>query len=98
MKTHEVIRFINGLRYWCKDTGCDDFDRAAENRYMVAGGLFTTMYQRVERWFTHSPLRKPLPDWIPVGQLVEVDKGDWRDNSGGIEEVLDELDANVVGG
>lgn len=87
MKTHEVIRTINGIRYRCKDTGCSDFDRAVENRYMVANSLFTTMYQQVESYLLHSPLRKPLPEWMPTGELVNVGKEHWR-----------EREENVVGG
>ena len=57
-----------------RDIGCDDPERAARNRKMVADKEYTTAYEQVENYFTHTPLDKPLPPWMPVGELPVVDE------------------------
>ena len=89
----ETIRIINGKRYRCRDTGCDDPERAAENRKMVANRENTTAYLDVENYLTHTPPRRPLPDWIPTGELPQVNRQDWREHGGergGMNEIEDE--------
>lgn len=60
------------------DIGCDDFEKAEYNRYIIKNRLFTTGYQLVEDWFAHSPLNSPLPDWMPRGKLTQVGKKEWK--------------------
>ena len=83
MKSNEKIKIINGIRYRCRDLGCDDPDRARRNRLIVANKLFTTFYEQVESWFKHTPLHSSLPPWMPLGELPNVDKRDWREHGGG---------------
>ena len=78
MKTHKTTRIVNNQRYRCLDTGCADFDRAEYNRYIIANELFTTFYQTVENYLTHTPQRQALPLWIPQGELPSVGKKDWQ--------------------
>ena len=78
-KAHETIRIIDGHRYCCRDVGCDDLERARYNREIVARRMFTTSYQEVEYYLTHTPLHRPLPLWIPQGQLPQVGKHESRE-------------------
>jgi len=93
----ETIRIIKGIRYRCRDLGCDDLERAAQNRLMVANQEHTTAYRMVEDYLTHTPQNKPLPSWIPLGELPDVDRRDWREHGGGREELLQkEKEVSVV--
>jgi hypothetical protein len=76
MSNHIKIRWIDGVRWVCRDIGCDDFDRAAENRQMIKQGLFARAYEEVEDYLRRAPVTRRLPKWVPVGSLPEVG---WRD-------------------
>lgn len=77
------------------DTGCPDFDRAEYNRYIVKNHLFCSAYYAIEQAVAHTPIKKPLGSYlldgarhlIPTGELPVVGKKDWRQNSGGGNEV-----------
>jgi len=74
------------------DTGCDDFDRAAYNRYIIQNKLFTTGYLAVEQAVAHTPRSQSLPSWITLGELPIVGKKDWQQFGGepiGLYEVAD---------
>ena len=93
---HETVRIIDGKRCLCVDVGCDDFDRAAFNRYIIKNKLFTTAYILVENAIAHTPLKQPLASWIPRGALPQVGKKDWQ-QAGGEEGRFYELgNASVV--
>ena len=79
MAKGETIRIIRKIQYRCQDIGCDDFDRAARNRLLVSGKMFTNNYEAVERAIKHLPILKPLPYWIPRGELPEVSERDIKD-------------------
>ena len=82
MKNLETIRIIKGKRYRCLDVGVDDLERAEYNRFIVANKLFTTFYEQMEAWFTHTPLNYPLPSWMPLGVLPEVSGRGYQQDSG----------------
>ncbi len=65
------------------DLGCDDFDRAEWNRYIIEHRLFTTAYQIVESAIAHTPLSQPLTSWIPRGELPRVGREESRRIGGG---------------
>lgn len=75
-KEHVVRRVINGKNYLCKDVGCDDFDSAERNRGMVARKENISGYIQIEAIVKAWPSRKPLPYWIPQGDLPQVGKGE----------------------
>lgn len=81
-KTHETVRKIDGEYCHCIDIGCDDFDRAEWNRYVVANNLFVRGYEEVEDWFTHTPLGSPLPNWMSRDELPYIGKKNWRRHGG----------------
>jgi len=54
--------------YRCYDIGCDDFDRAEQNRKMIADKENIEAYLKVEEALDRTPLRRPLPSWIPLGE------------------------------
>ena len=87
------LRQIDGLVYRCYDVGCDDFERAKLNRKIIKESLFATGYKLVEEALRRTPLGKPLPSWITLGELPVVGKKDWRQNSGGNHglEMLDDI-------
>ena len=60
------------------DLGCNDYDRAAWNRWMVKNRLRTIGYEVVENYLRHSPRNYPLPSWIPQGELPVVNERDWQ--------------------
>lgn len=78
----EVIRIIDGIRYRCRDIGCDNPVRAAWNRYIVKHGLFTTFWRELEYTLALTPQSEALPSWIPLGVLPQVSKQDWRQYGG----------------
>ena len=98
MKNPETTRVINGHRYRCRDTGCNDFDRAESNRFIVENQLFREAHMRAEAWFAHAPLGSPLPLWMPLGELPQVkgrgNGGDWF----GINEVEELVVVDEDGG
>ena len=82
-KEHIIHRVIDGIHCQCRDTGCDNFDRAEFNRYLITNGSFSTGYVLVEEAVEHTPWGRPLASWIPQGELVKVGKKDWEQYSGG---------------
>ncbi len=58
------------------DIGCTDFTRAAANRIMVARGRNITGYLDVESAVRRCPRNKPLPGWIPLGNMPKIGKGE----------------------
>lgn len=62
----------------CRDTGCDDFGRAARNRKMVANKENIIGYLWVEAVVKSHPHGKPLPEWVPQGSLPIVGKHEIR--------------------
>ena len=84
-------RTIDGVLYRCVDTGCDDLERAKRNRLIVSEGLFTTFYQMMEASLSRTPLGTKIAKWIPLGNLPEVSRQDWR-QYGGEQGGLYELD------
>lgn len=63
-----TLRLIGGRLYRCYDIGCANFKRAKENREMVANKEKVEAYIRVEEALERTPLRCPLPSWIPLGE------------------------------
>ena len=74
-KEHITYRVIDGIRYRCIDTGCDDFDRAEYNRYIGEHNLFLAGYRAVEEALERTPRAQPLASWIPRGELPQVNGG-----------------------
>ena len=60
------------------NTGCDDLEKAARNREMVASKKYISGYVEVETYLKGASLREPLPDWIPLGSLPIITKEDLR--------------------
>ena len=89
MAKGETIRIIRKIQYRCQDIGCDDFDRAARNRLLVSGKMFTNNYEAIEKAVKHLPIHKPLPYWIPRGELLEVSERDIKDLSADGFTVID---------
>lgn len=92
-----TYRIIDGTRYCCHDIGCDDLERAEYNRFIVKNKMFTTFYEMMDSWFAHTPLKQPLPDWMPIGELPEVSKGR-RQEYGGEEIELSLVEEPIVVG
>ncbi len=57
-----------------RDIGCDDFEKAARNREMVAQKRNISWYLMVETFLRGWPLTKPLPSWIPLGRIPMISK------------------------
>lgn len=74
-----------------RDVGCDDLDKAARSRDKVKNRLYTIAYEQVENYFTHTPLTKQLPLWIPTDELPVVGEKDWK-QSGGTRGGFTEID------
>ena len=91
-----TIKTTNNTHYRYFDVGLDDPERAARNRLMVKNKEFTTAYQIVERYLTHTPLKTALPSWVPQDELVHVGKEDWGQHGGGRAGFTEELDPAVV--
>ncbi len=66
-KQHIKFRLIDEVGYHCLDFGCDDFDRAEYNRYIIKQKLFIIGYILAEEAVNHTPFTQPLAKWIPVG-------------------------------
>ena len=96
-KEHITYRIIDGVLCCCKDTGCDDFDRAEFNRYIIANKLFTTGYILVEEALAHTPLSEILASWIPQGELPQVDRKDWQQHGGERGGIYEIVNSEVVG-
>ncbi len=60
------------------DLGCNDFKGAARNRRMVKWKRNIVGYLEVEAILKNTPLSKPLPSWVPVGNLPKVGKEEYR--------------------
>ena len=73
------------------DIGCSDFVRAAANRIMVARNQNIAGYLDVESALRRCPRNKPLPAWIPLGNVVTVSKNE-RNNlyQWGMHEIKEE--------
>ena len=56
------------------DIGCADFDNAARNRKLVANKECVEGYIEVERALERIPLNKPLPSWMPQGNIPQAIK------------------------
>ncbi len=61
------------------DIGCPDFDAASRNRDMVENHECTAGYQLVESVLKGWPRRKPLPGWIPQGNLPQIGNHEARE-------------------
>ncbi len=94
-KEHKVWRYVDGELYLCKDIGCDDFDQAKRSRELEGNYAATTGYQQVESALAHTPLNKPLPLWIPRGELIQIGGKEWR-ILGGEREGIHELAEAIV--
>lgn len=51
---------------------CPDEERARINREIVSKGLFTEYYDRLKRWLENTSRHDPLPAWVSIGQVPEV--------------------------
>lgn len=80
--------------YIAQDVGCDDFDKAARNREMVAQKEKITNYLLIEHAVTKAPIRCPILYYhdstgqlqrIPLGHVPSVSKQDWQQFGGGRE-------------
>ena len=69
------------------DIGCDDFKKAARNREMVAKKRNIIAYLMVEAVLKGWPLSKPLPIWVPTGELMIIRKKDLRQWGGFMHEI-----------
>ena len=69
------------------DVGCDDFGKAARNREMVAGKHNILAYLMTEAVLKGWPLAKPLPGWIPTGNLISVGEEEFRRMKGAFHEL-----------
>ena len=100
---HIICRTINGIRYRCKDIGCDDFDRAEYNRYIGEHNLFLAGYLAVEEAVKRTPANQPLASWIPRGELLQMGRKEWqhvlasRQSGGDREDELEAFLSEVVG-
>ena len=56
------------------DCGCDDLAAAARNRRRIKSGENLTWWLWYEAVVKSWPLRKPLPFWLPQGELPKVGK------------------------
>jgi len=75
-----VIRIINGIRYSCRDVGCDNLRKAALNRERVKKVYpWWSWYETVVKSW---PKNKPFPYWIPLGNLPSVSKHEERELKG----------------
>lgn len=87
MKQHITRRTINGLTYFCTDTGCPDFDRAAENREIIKHKLYILGYLEAEgsRW--HKPFVEQTEE-TPKDDLPEIEFGKLNKE---VQEVRDRI-------
>ena len=83
-KLGETWHLIEGEWKLYKDIGCDDFDKAAKNRWRIATGYATCWWTWLERVLKTLPLDSPLPRWIPQGELPQA--GGTREYKGVEEE------------
>ena len=51
---------------------CDDFEKAACNREMVARKLNVEAYIKVENFLAGYSAGLPLPNWVPTGNLPRI--------------------------
>lgn len=68
----KVIREIDGVPTVCTDIGCDDFQRAKENRERIASGYASRYWDWLDHALQRTPIGKPLPPWVPQGDLPSV--------------------------
>ena len=83
-------------------------DRAEFNRRIVKENLYSEAYEKIERALEHTPLGRPLPDWLPTGTLPEMSREDFARiglSSGGsvgfteaevFEKVSEEIEETVL--
>uniref|UniRef100_A0A6M3JJF5 Uncharacterized protein n=1 Tax=viral metagenome TaxID=1070528 RepID=A0A6M3JJF5_9ZZZZ len=79
---HQRTITVKGKIYTATDVGCPDFDRAKENREIVCQSLYSTFYDRVHNWISHTSVHLPFPSWLPMGYVPNVGNKDWK-NFGG---------------
>lgn len=61
-----------------RDIGCEDFNRAKQNREMVTNKLLIKGYLDVEWALKLTPIKQPLPSWVPQGDLPVAHKRELR--------------------
>ena len=88
-----TIRNIDGIYYHCHDIGCPDFDRAEYNRFIIKNGLFTTFYELMENWLLNTPPSRPLPSWMPLGDIPRANgrTAFWEQSERERKEVVDDF-------
>ena len=92
-KEHITIRNIDGVYYHCVDIGCNDFDRAEHNRFIIKNKLFTTFYELMENWLLNTPPSRPLPSWMPFGEIPKANgrTAFWEQSERERKEVVDDF-------
>ena len=92
-KKGETWRIVDGHWRLCTDIGCDDFDRAEYNRFIIKNGLFTTFYELMENWLLNTPPSRPLPSWMPFGDIPRANgRTDfWEQSERERKEVVDDF-------
>ena len=66
-KEHITYRTIDGIRYRCRDTGCDDLERAERNREMVAQNQFIDFWLMLEARQKEEEMRE-------IGSIIRIRK------------------------
>ena len=51
-----------------------DYERAAQNREMVKHNRYSTGYEEVAAILKSWPRKRPLPYWVPQGELPQIGK------------------------
>jgi hypothetical protein len=88
MKRHWTKRIISGVKYYCLDIGCPDFDQAKRNREMVASGDKVAGYIEIEEAVEHTPLDQPMPKKVTLGEIPYITNNELKELGG--SKVADE--------
>ena len=96
MKYRLTRRCIDGVYYTCLDIGCDDLERAEQNRRMVANKDNVAGYLQIEAAVGRTPLGQALPKWIPIGVVHTVAKELWSELRGVSTDEYDDLIKEVM--
>ena len=67
-------RKIDNIWCQCIDAGCNDFERAARNRKMIANKENILGYLWIEAIVRAWPRNKLLPGWLSTGEFPTVNK------------------------
>lgn len=76
MSTSSAI--IRDMGKWT-DVGCNDFAAAARNREMIANKENIVWWLWMESVRDKCPYSKPLPYWIPQGDIPKIGKREERE-------------------